>query len=85
MSASIRGRRRSRFAPLGPSLRDRQDGSRRCIEQVRLHWPHAFVEASGNMDAARMKDIAQLGLDVVSVGGFIHQATWADLSLRVTP
>jgi nicotinate-nucleotide pyrophosphorylase (carboxylating) len=45
--------------------------------------PGAFVEASGNMDAERMKAIAAIGLDVVSVGGFIHQARWADLSLKV--
>lgn len=56
-----------------------------AVRIVRAGWPHAFLEASGNMNAERMKRIAQIGLDVVSVGGFIHQARWADLSLRVTP
>ncbi|HJN72457.1 MAG TPA: carboxylating nicotinate-nucleotide diphosphorylase [Myxococcota bacterium] len=44
----------------------------------------ATLEASGNMDAeriARLRDV--LGLDVVSVGGLIHQARWVDLSLEL--
>lgn len=52
------------------------------VEKVK---PGTMVEASGNMNAERMKRIAAFGLDVVSVGGFIHQARWADLSLRVKP
>lgn len=43
----------------------------------------AILEASGNMDARRiaaLKDVA--GLDVISVGGLIHQARWVDLSLK---
>jgi nicotinate-nucleotide pyrophosphorylase (carboxylating) len=54
-----------------------------AVKQVRATRPEVFTEASGNMNPERMKRIAQLGLDVVSVGGFIHQARWADLSLRV--
>ena len=45
--------------------------------------PEVVLEASGNMDADRIAAIKHLGLDVVSVGGLIHQATWADLSLKV--
>ena len=43
-----------------------------------------LVEASGNMNAARLARIAGLGLDLVSMGGLIHQATWADLSMKVS-
>ncbi|MCP4806962.1 MAG: carboxylating nicotinate-nucleotide diphosphorylase [Proteobacteria bacterium] len=43
----------------------------------------AILEASGNMDAARIASLKDVvGLDVISVGGLIHQARWADLSLR---
>lgn len=56
-----------------------------AVELVRTRWPHAFVEASGGMNAARMKALAAVGLDVVSVGGFVHQARWVDLSLEVEP
>ncbi len=55
-----------------------------AVRTIRARWPHGFVEASGNMNAARMKALAQVGLDVISVGGFIHQARWVDLSLEVT-
>ncbi len=56
-----------------------------AIAVARQMAPHAFLEGSGNMNAARMAEIAGFGLDVVSVGGFIHQARWADLSLRIDP
>ncbi|MDG1482149.1 MAG: carboxylating nicotinate-nucleotide diphosphorylase [Myxococcota bacterium] len=42
----------------------------------------AILEASGNMDADRIERISDIGLDVVSMGGLIHQATWADLSMK---
>jgi nicotinate-nucleotide pyrophosphorylase (carboxylating) len=44
-----------------------------------------LLEASGNMTVARISQIRSFGLDFVSVGGLIHQATWADLSLKVRP
>ena len=40
------------------------------------------LEASGNMTAERIGRIKDLGLDIVSMGGLIHQATWADLSMK---
>lgn len=57
---------------------------RRLVARVRAEWPHAFVEASGNMTPERLASLADAGLDVISLGGLIHQATWADLSLKVT-
>lgn len=54
-----------------------------CVAIVDAVRPEVFTEASGNMNAERMKAIAAIGLDVVSVGGFIHQARWADLSLKI--
>ena len=42
-----------------------------------------IIEASGNMDATRIAAIRHLDIDVVSVGGLIHQAVWADLSMRI--
>jgi nicotinate-nucleotide pyrophosphorylase (carboxylating) len=52
-----------------------------AVALARSLRPDAFLEASGNMNAERMKAIAAIGLDVVSMGGLIHQARWADLSL----
>jgi len=43
-----------------------------------------LVEASGNMNAERLPRVAVAGVDLVSMGGLIHQATWADLSMKIT-
>lgn len=56
-----------------------------AVRIVRAGWPHAFVEASGGMNAARMRALAAVGLDVVSIGGFVHRARWVDLSLELDP
>ncbi len=41
------------------------------------------IEASGNITAERIAGLCALDLDVVSSGGLIHQARWADLSMKV--
>ena len=56
-----------------------------AVRRVRETGRSIGIEASGNMTAERMRRIADLGLDLVSMGGLIHQARWADLSLNVTP
>jgi len=53
------------------------------VALVRGLSPKTTLEASGNMTAARIARIQHLDLDVVSVGGLIHQATWVDLSMRM--
>jgi nicotinate-nucleotide pyrophosphorylase (carboxylating) len=40
------------------------------------------LEASGNMNPERIARIKGFGLDYVSAGGLIHQARWADLSMK---
>jgi len=42
-----------------------------------------MLEASGNMNAARIAGLRGMGLDRVSMGGLIHQARWVDLSMRI--
>lgn len=54
-------------------------------EAVRINAGRAVLEASGNMDAERIAKIRDLGLDLVSVGGLVHQSRWVDLSLRLDP
>jgi nicotinate-nucleotide pyrophosphorylase (carboxylating) len=39
-------------------------------------------EASGNMNLDRIKEIAELGVDYISVGALTHSAPTADVSLR---
>lgn len=43
------------------------------------------MEASGNMTAERIARLGDVGLDFVSMGGLVHQARWADLSMRIDP
>lgn len=49
------------------------------------HRGRALFEASGNMHAERLAGVAAAGVDVVSIGGLIHQARWVDLSLKLVP
>ena len=51
-------------------------------QAVALSQGRALLEASGNMTAARLPRLAEIGIDIVSIGGLIHQATWADLSMK---
>ncbi len=53
------------------------------LAAVQLADGQLILEASGNMDAERIGKLAESGLDMVSMGGLIHQARWSDLSLRV--
>jgi nicotinate-nucleotide pyrophosphorylase (carboxylating) len=53
---------------------------RTCVAMAR---GRVVTEASGNMNAERVAQLAESGLDQVSMGGLIHQAVWSDLSLRV--
>lgn len=41
------------------------------------------LEASGNMELDRVRQVAETGVDFISVGALTHSAPMADLSLRV--
>jgi len=45
--------------------------------------PHILLEASGNVTLETIRPIAETGVDAISSGSIIHQATWPDLSMRV--
>lgn len=42
-----------------------------------------LLEASGNMTGPRLAGLAATGVDYASMGGLIHQARWADVSMRL--
>lgn len=52
-------------------------------EAVAITAGRAKLEASGNMTGARIAGMRDIGIDFVSMGGLIHQARWADLSMRI--
>jgi len=53
------------------------------VDRARSTRSQVILEASGNMTPERIAHIKDLGLDVVSAGGLIHQATWIDLSMNL--
>ncbi len=54
-----------------------------AVAITRQKKPGVVLEASGNIDVQRIREIRDLGLDVASSGGLIHQARWVDLSLEI--
>jgi nicotinate-nucleotide pyrophosphorylase (carboxylating) len=50
---------------------------------VKITAGRALLEASGNMTGERIARLGDVGIDWVSMGGLIHQARWADLSMRI--
>lgn len=53
------------------------------LECVRLIDKKAIVEASGNMNLARIKQVSELGVDRISVGNLTHSYTSLDISLKM--
>ena len=52
-------------------------------EAVRLIDGRAKTEASGNMDLSRMKAVAAVGVDYVSVGALTHSVKAMDISMNI--
>lgn len=46
-------------------------------------FAHILLEASGNLSLENIKSYALSGVNALSVGALIHQATWIDLSLKI--
>ena len=51
---------------------------------VRLVNGRALLEASGNMSLARVREVAETGVDFISVGALTHSVSAVDLSMAVT-
>lgn len=52
-------------------------------EAVRLARGKAMIEASGNMTLERVRDVAETGVDLISVGALTHSAPAADISMKI--
>lgn len=50
-------------------------------ESLKLIPPHIKTEASGNMTLERVRSVADIGVDFISVGALTHSAPTADISL----
>lgn len=56
-----------------------------AVARTRAHHrgQQVLIEASGNMSLARLPELRELGLDLVSVGALTHSAPAADISMRM--
>ncbi len=59
------------------------DETKKVVQYRDAHHPSILIEASGNVTLDSIADIAKTGVDAISSGSIIHQATWIDLSMRV--
>jgi len=56
---------------------------REAVRMVRKRATGVEIEASGNMTLDRVRDVAEAGVDYISVGAITHSAPALDLSLRI--
>jgi len=52
-------------------------------EAVRIIGGKAKVEASGNMNLSRVKEVAATGVDYISIGSLTHSVTALDISQKI--
>ena len=52
------------------------------IKYRNTKYSHILVEASGNINLDTVRIYAQTGVDALSSGSIIHQATWLDFSMK---
>ena len=45
-------------------------------------FPHILLEASGNITEKTIESFLDSGIDAISSGSIIHQATWLDFSMK---
>lgn len=46
------------------------------------NYPHILLEASGNISLDTIGEYSKTGVDAISSGSIIHQATWLDFSMK---
>jgi len=53
-------------------------------ECVKITAGRALLEASGNMDKRNLREVAETGVDIISIGALTHTIKAADISLKFT-
>jgi nicotinate-nucleotide pyrophosphorylase (carboxylating) len=59
------------------------DDIKKVVEFKNQNFAHILVEASGNVTKENIKEYINSGVDAISSGSLIHQATWLDLSMKM--
>jgi nicotinate-nucleotide pyrophosphorylase (carboxylating) len=52
------------------------------IEAVLINAGRTILEASGNMTLSRVREVAEAGVDIISIGALTHSVKALDISLR---
>ncbi len=56
---------------------------KKVVEYRNERYPRVLVEASGNVSLETIAQYAEAGVDAVSSGSIVHQATWPDISMKI--
>lgn len=56
---------------------------RQCVKVVKEKAPTTLVEASGGMHLDNVREVAECGVDMISVGAITHSAVAVDISLKI--
>ncbi len=54
----------------------------KIVEYRNKNYPSILLEASGNINLQTIIEYAKTGVDAISSGSLIHQATWLDFSMK---
>jgi nicotinate-nucleotide pyrophosphorylase (carboxylating) len=60
------------------------DEVRQSVQFVREQAPGTIVEVSGGVNLDTVAEMAECGVDLISVGAITHSATAVDISLKIT-
>jgi nicotinate-nucleotide pyrophosphorylase (carboxylating) len=60
------------------------DDTKAAVDRVHKITPRPLIEASGGITLERIFTLAELGVDVISVGALTHSAPSADISLELS-
>ena len=56
---------------------------KKVVKYRNKNYPNIFLEASGNVTLENIKDFVNTGIDAISSGAIIHQATFKDFSMKM--
>jgi nicotinate-nucleotide pyrophosphorylase (carboxylating) len=57
---------------------------RQCVALIRSEAPGVLIEASGGITLGTVREMAECGVDLISVGAITHSASSIDISLKMT-
>lgn len=60
------------------------DDIRACVRLAREEAPGTMVEVSGGVNLDTVRELAECGPDLISVGAVTHSATSVDISMKIT-